>query len=135
MSRLMPVELTRSQYAFRFLVFLVVLILALALMALLIAAVRASPAGEMLVIPILVVVLAFVMGLRIWGMDVPRVRNIGWSPWILLLFLVPLFGFVVQLLLFVTPSKSPAHDAERNEERNGIAKREALRDLGGQSGW
>ena len=58
-------------------------------------------------------------------MDVPRVRNIGWSPWVPLLFLVSLVGIVVQLLLFIIPSKSQINQAEQGEkERIPVARRE-----------
>jgi uncharacterized membrane protein YhaH (DUF805 family) len=37
--------------------------------------------------------------------DIPRFRSIGWSPWLVLLFIVPIVNFVIQLVLFFMPAK------------------------------
>jgi len=39
---------------------------------------------------------------------IPRVRNIGWSPWRLLWLLVPVAGVIFLLLLFFLPAKKNA---------------------------
>jgi uncharacterized membrane protein YhaH (DUF805 family) len=43
--------------------------------------------------------------LRVPCADIPRFRSIGWSPWLALLLIIPVVGFVVQLLLFFLPGK------------------------------
>jgi len=37
--------------------------------------------------------------------DIPRFRSIGWSPWLVILFLIPIVNLGVQLLLLFTPAK------------------------------
>jgi hypothetical protein len=51
------------------------------------------------------VVIILLVPLRFPCADIPRFRSIGWSPWLVLLFLIPFVNFVVQLLLLFTPSK------------------------------
>ena len=36
---------------------------------------------------------------------IKRLRDIGWSPWLVLLFLVPIVNLILGLLLLVMPSK------------------------------
>jgi hypothetical protein len=48
-------------------------------------------------------VLTLVVVLRVLCLDIPRMKSIGWNPWILLLF--PLTGGIGQLLLFFMPAK------------------------------
>jgi hypothetical protein len=37
-------------------------------------------------------------------LDIPRIRSIGWSPWISLLMLIPGLNSLMQILLFVIPA-------------------------------
>ncbi len=41
----------------------------------------------------------------LFGLHVPRLKDAGLSLWLLLLFLIPLAGFVLQIVMFVKPSK------------------------------
>lgn len=50
------------------------------------------------------VVIIALVPLRFPCADIPRFRSIGWSPWLVLLFPVPLLGLVVQLLLLFMPA-------------------------------
>jgi uncharacterized membrane protein YhaH (DUF805 family) len=135
MSKLMPVELTRSQYLVRWLMFAGALALFALLEALLVVALRRFPNVQQMAVFLTVFGgLTFLLSLRIWGMDVPRIRNIGWSPWLLLLFLVPIVNLIMQLLLFFTPSKSLSKEQVESSEKEFV-KRESLGGLGGQSGW
>ncbi len=54
------------------------------------------------------VVIILLVFLRFPCADIPRFRSIGWSPWLALLFLVPLVNLVVQLLLFFVPARDDA---------------------------
>jgi uncharacterized membrane protein YhaH (DUF805 family) len=96
MTMLFPQELARLQYLIRFFVFVAVL---------------------------LVIFLPFKdnnghFNIIIWGvgttvyllrlpcLDVPRLRNAGWSPYLILLELVPVVNFVFQCALFFIPPKA-----------------------------
>jgi len=59
--------------------------------------------GASLVVPIIVILAC--AALKVGLLDIPRVRNIGWSPWVLLLFLVPVANTIMQILLFAVPPK------------------------------
>jgi uncharacterized membrane protein YhaH (DUF805 family) len=51
-------------------------------------------------------VIGFIMIiLKIVALDIPRFRSIGWSPWLMLLVLIPGVGAILQILLFVMPPK------------------------------
>lgn len=45
-----------------------------------------------------------VIGFKLLFLDVPRIRNIGWSPWIVLLILIPGLNVLMQLLLLCLPA-------------------------------
>jgi uncharacterized membrane protein YhaH (DUF805 family) len=59
--------------------------------------------GASLAVPIITILACAV--LKVAVLDIPRVRNIGWSPWVLLLFLVPVANAIMQILLFAVPPK------------------------------
>jgi len=89
-----PKKLNRKQYFLRWLVWL---LLAGGLAALSFGLIdRIEDYGWLL----LLIFLAL-FALRIACIDIPRTRSIGWSPW--LLFLLPLSGGIIQILLFVMP--------------------------------
>ena len=48
---------------------------------------------------------AFLGQLLLIPSQIKRIRDIGWNPWILLLSLVPVLGFVLALLLLFFPGK------------------------------
>jgi uncharacterized membrane protein YhaH (DUF805 family) len=49
-------------------------------------------------------VLSLIFGsLKIFVMDIPRLRSIGWSPWLAITMLVPALNGIMQILLFVLP--------------------------------
>jgi len=94
-TRLMPARLNRKQYAIRWLLWLATL----ATMGALLELLPDLQPGifALLVFPALVY--------KIFGLDIPRIKNAGMSPWLLLLFLVPLANLVMLVLLFVSPPK------------------------------
>ena len=94
-TRMMPARLNRKQYAIRWLVWVVALVTIVALLELL----PALQPGAFIIL-----VLA-AMIYKIAGLDIPRIKNAGMSPWLLLLFLVPLANLVMLVLLFAAPPK------------------------------
>jgi uncharacterized membrane protein YhaH (DUF805 family) len=38
-------------------------------------------------------------------LDIPRLRSMGWSPWLALLCFVPLVNGIMQILLFFVPER------------------------------
>lgn len=55
----------------------------------------------------LLLVLSLILGsLKIFLMDIPRLRSIGWSPWVVLIMLVPFLNGIMQILLLVLPQES-----------------------------
>ncbi len=50
-------------------------------------------------------VIILLIPLRFPCADIPRFRSIGWSPWLVLLFLIPFVNCIIQLLLLFIPSK------------------------------
>jgi len=49
--------------------------------------------------------------LRLFFMDVPRMRSAGLNPWLLLLILIPGVAVVFQILLLVVPPVAPQNAA------------------------
>jgi uncharacterized membrane protein YhaH (DUF805 family) len=98
MKTLFPQKLKRLEYFVRWLVFLVIVAVVAALLLPL-----PKYVGVPHWLPFIVVVPLFL--LRFPCLDIPRFRSIGWSPWLVLLFLVPVVNFVMQLLLFFMPPK------------------------------
>ncbi|MDR0352840.1 MAG: hypothetical protein LBI02_05680 [Opitutaceae bacterium] len=98
----MPARLPRMRYLARKLVFLVILI---SLNVALEFWVKHHLTPEFQSGVTLVII--FIAGLYdILGMEIPRVRDAGLSPTLLLLFLLPPAGIVLLILLFVLPSKT-----------------------------
>ena len=93
-----PTKLNRIQYLVRWLI-LVFGIGLIAAMTLPVLQKFNVPRSEIIGVVFLVVVLTT----KVVGLDLPRIRSIGWSPWLLLLLIVPLAGAVVQILLFAMP--------------------------------
>jgi uncharacterized membrane protein YhaH (DUF805 family) len=54
-------------------------------------------------LPLIVIILLSL--LRFPCLDIPRFRSMGWSPWLVFVFFIPLVNFIVQLLLLVVPPK------------------------------
>lgn len=61
---------------------------------------------------LLIAFVLIVVPVKIFAFDVARIRNIGWSPWLLLLLLIPGIGSIMQILLFVMPPGSHVEIAE-----------------------
>ena len=40
-------------------------------------------------------------------LDIPRLRSIGWSPWLALLCFVPIINVIMQIELFLVPERKP----------------------------
>lgn len=71
-------------------------------------------------LPFVVAILLFL--LRFPCADIPRFRSIGWSPWLALLFIVPIVNFVIQLMLFLKPAKKvDAQQTGGTESRDRVA--------------
>jgi uncharacterized membrane protein YhaH (DUF805 family) len=98
MKTLFPEKLARLQYFVRWLIYLVTVMVVAALLLPL-----PKYTGLPVWLPIIVVIL--LIALRFPCLDIPRMRSIGWSPWLLLLFIIPVVNFVMQLLLFFVPPK------------------------------
>jgi hypothetical protein len=68
---------------------------------------------------------------KIFLLDIPRIRSIGWSPWISLLMLIPGLNSLMQILLFAMPAdffkpsnndslmKDILHSVESKKRDNG----------------
>jgi hypothetical protein len=94
-AKLFPNELTRLPYLARTVIWLVVVGVVAALL------VPIPFFGRF-------VAILWVLGVsvyRIVGLDIPRVRNIGLSPWLLWLYLVPLLNIVLFGALLFAPPK------------------------------
>ncbi len=96
--KLFPEKIGRLDYFLRWLLFL---ILVPVVAAFLLPLPKYIGIPEWL--PFVVVILLFL--LRFPCADIPRFRSIGWSPWLALLFIVPIINFVIQLMLFFKPAK------------------------------
>jgi hypothetical protein len=96
--RLFPERIERLDYFLRWLLFL---ILVPVVAAFLLPLPKYIGIPEWL--PFVFVILLFL--LRFPCADIPRFRSIGWSPWLVLLFIVPIVNFVIQLVLFFMPAK------------------------------
>ena len=99
MNTLFPERLARLQYLVRFLIWFVAFTV---VSALLFSMVKAFGIPDWL--PFIVVVPLFLM--RFPCLDIPRCRDMGWSPWRLLLLLVPIANLFMVLSLFVWPAQS-----------------------------
>jgi uncharacterized membrane protein YhaH (DUF805 family) len=98
MKTLFPEKLERLQYFIRLLMYFV---------SVLVAAAFFLPLAKFIDVPSwlpLVVIFPLAL-LRIPCLDIPRFRSMGWSPWLALLFFIPLVNFIVQLLLLFVPPK------------------------------
>lgn len=97
METLFPETLTRLQYLVRFLVFAVAFFI---VSTLLYFAFKAVGLGNSSLFPIIVIGLIL---MRFPCLDIPRLRSIGWSPWLVLLVLIPLVNLLFLLMLFTMP--------------------------------
>jgi uncharacterized membrane protein YhaH (DUF805 family) len=97
MSALFPSTLARVPYFIRWLCFVV----AVGIIAALLFSIFHR--GALLAVPIITILVC--VALKVGMLDIPRVRSIGWSPWVLLVFLVPLVNTIMQILLFAVPPK------------------------------
>ena len=100
MNTLFPTRLDRVQYLVRSLIYLVTV----TVISLLPPIIGYMGLAEWTLWPFIVFTLALV-ALKFPCLDIPRIRSIGWSPWFLLLFIVPVVGFILQGLLFVIRPK------------------------------
>jgi hypothetical protein len=98
MSTLFPETLARVRYLIRFVIWSGIF---LVVSALLFPMVKVFGIPDWL--PFIIVVPLFLM--RFPCLDIPRCRDMGWSPWRLLLLLVPIANFIMVLSLFVWPSQ------------------------------
>jgi uncharacterized membrane protein YhaH (DUF805 family) len=101
MHRIFPRKLSRLRYVCYFLC----LILAIGVFAAIFPPSIANSAKSTASNSLVVLSLIFI-GLKIFVMDIPRIRSIGWSPWFALLMIVPGLNVIMQVLLFVLPAES-----------------------------
>jgi uncharacterized membrane protein YhaH (DUF805 family) len=93
-----PRRINRINYLIRFLLF------AAAMLAYYVCAIYGiDRLPENLSLAIFLPLLFLIFILRLPFMDIPRIRSAGYSPWLLLLGLIPGVGFILQILLFVIP--------------------------------
>jgi hypothetical protein len=45
------------------------------------------------------------MAIKLLCLDMPRLRNIGWSPWLLLSLFIPILYAILQLAMFTRPAE------------------------------
>jgi uncharacterized membrane protein YhaH (DUF805 family) len=98
MKILFPHTLNRLEYFVRLLIFVVPVICASKIIGMYI-----KPSQ----IPIWVVLIniSILAAIRFICLDIPRCRSMKWSPWLVLLLLVPIVKYVIQLFMIFTPSK------------------------------
>jgi hypothetical protein len=100
MNTLFPETLTRLQYLTRVLIWCVTYGVVFALLFPLVK-VKGTPYHDLFTwvftVPMLI--------MRFPCLEIPRCRDIGWSPWRLLLLLVPLANLFIVLSLFVWPTQ------------------------------
>jgi uncharacterized membrane protein YhaH (DUF805 family) len=98
MKMLFPETLARLPYFVRWLAYLFTLLVVNALLL---------PLHAYVGLPVwaVVIIVLPLMVAKFPCLDIPRLRSIGWSPWLLLVFLVPIANCVLQLLLFCIPPK------------------------------
>jgi uncharacterized membrane protein YhaH (DUF805 family) len=100
MKALFPQTLNRLAYFVRLLIFLGAIYGIAYSLGLFVRVPRTIPIW----IPFLVIGALFI--LRFVCLDIPRCRSMQWSPWLVLLFLVPVVNVVMQLLLLIVPPKT-----------------------------
>lgn len=101
MNNIFPRRLNRVRYA----CYLICLVLLIGVFA----AIFPLPItnGETSTVSNLISVLSLILiSLKIFLMDIPRIRSIGWSPWLALLMVIPGLNAVVQILLLALPANS-----------------------------
>lgn len=96
-----PKTLARIPYLIRWLCFVV----GLGLVAALILPLLGRVVGEDTALGLFFGLLLAGVIVKILALDLPRIRSIGWSPWLLFLCPVPVLGGVMQILLLVMPPK------------------------------
>jgi hypothetical protein len=94
-TTLFPLELTRIPFLVRFLIWFVTV---------------GTVAALLVAIPVVggVVGVLWVLSTvvyKIVAMDTPRIKNVGFSPWLLWLYLVPVINVGIVLILFFAPPK------------------------------
>jgi uncharacterized membrane protein YhaH (DUF805 family) len=101
METLFPETLTRLRYLVRFLIFVAAFMIVGTLFYFIFNAIGLAHS----LFPIIIIALIL---MRFPCLDIPRFRSIGWSPWLVLLLLIPIINFIVQLMLF---TMRPEEDA------------------------
>ena len=98
MRTLFPETLRRLEYLERWMIYLGIVLVIAALL---------FPLPKYTGLPVWIphVITLPLIAARIPCLDIPRLRSIGWSPWLLLLFIVPGANVVLQILLFCMPMR------------------------------
>ncbi len=118
-TSIFPKRIPRLNYLARFLIFLVFLIFTMLTLEFLVWQ-RVETVNPILFLSIL----GLLVIVRFPFMDIPRARSAGFSPWFLLLALIPGVGIILQILLFALPPKN-----SENKASDQIASSEAAHDL------
>ncbi len=102
---LLPDKLPRKPYFIRFLVFLLVVVGGGACLEML---PKLQPWSVLVWVTV-------ALTYKTIGLDIPRARDVGWSPWALVAQLIPGLGLVVLILLFTVPTDTFQPSSKRRE--------------------
>ncbi len=109
-----PKNLARLPYLLRWLCLMTAVGLIAALLLPLEGRVASSGAVEIA----LVLLIGVAIILKLAMLDMARARNMGWSPWLALLCLVPVVGGIIQILFFVMPPKQNGDTLSQRSNAN-----------------
>ena len=101
MNNIFPRRLTRVRYACYLLCLILLIGVFAAIFPLPIANSETSTVSNLISVLSLILI-----SLKIFLMDIPRIRSIGWSPWLALLMVVPGLNAVMQIVLLALPAYS-----------------------------
>ena len=103
MKTLFPQTVNRLEYLVRLLIFLGAAIF---------LGLSARPFQHQIPVWFTVISVAILFIIRFMCLDIPRCRSMQWSPWLVLLLLIPIVNLVMQLLLLIIPAKVQPHTAQ-----------------------
>jgi hypothetical protein len=124
MNFLFPITLNRKQYALRLLTFIILLLAFILLSSLielsvgLLLSKHLKGLGTPALLSLLLLKVAPIfLGLcKIPCLDMPRLRSIGWSPWLVLLFLIPFVNLILLICLFsIAPTVDYTDDRQEGQ--------------------
>jgi len=104
-NQLFPKYLNRLQYLTRLVLFFVIVVVATILLLTLIPKAGSGKEVNPPIIVFLVLCALTIVIIRVLALDLPRIRSAGWNSFLLLLYLVPGAGAILQLCLFLAAPK------------------------------